>query len=89
MPLLVQDRGLQFEIGHERLALADTALAWLSVYGGDRLLFEMNQCEPPRKLAVLLRALEGVDDASPFAYYKRALAPCRSAACLQPFLRAM
>lgn len=88
--LLSLDRGLQFEIAHDRLALADTALAWLSTRLDERAQRALSACAPPQRLAVLLCALERVDPASPFArHYKAPLAACRQAQCVRPLLRAL
>jgi hypothetical protein len=87
--LLSLDRGLQFEITHDRLALADTALAWLSTRLDKRAQRALSACAPPQRLAILLCALERVDPASPFAYYRAPLAACRQAQCVRPLLRAL
>jgi hypothetical protein len=87
--LLSLDRGLQFEIAHDRLALADTALAWLSTRLDERAQRALSACAPPQRLAILLCALERVDPASPFAYYRAPLAACRQAQCVRPLLRAL
>ena len=84
--MLALDRGLQFEIDRERLALADEALSELREHMDADARRALDACEPPQRLAVLLRVLEGVDPASPFARRYKALAGCRAAPCLQPFL---
>jgi hypothetical protein len=89
MPPLSLDRGLQFEIGHDRLAIADTALAWLSTLLDEHVQRALSACQPPQRLAILLCALERVDPASSFAYYRAPLAACRQAQCVRPLLHAM
>ena len=81
MTSLTLDRGLQFEIAHEDLALADQALAHLRAAHG--LTFN-DADEPPRRLACVLDALSARHPE--LAYYAARLARCRAAPCVAPLL---